>query len=161
MKYDDLMFGVLESYRTVDGYKSAPVITFNTLYKDMKWKIYAVIVTNGDASTDNGYLFNYIFRNLSSDNVFMSFIRELDRRKLYTTGVDIQPGDKILTLSTCSYDFKNARLAVIARLIREGESEDVDFSKTAINPNPRYPQAWYNDRGKTNPYKDSFKWVPG
>ncbi|MGI6249271.1 MAG: class B sortase [Acutalibacteraceae bacterium] len=161
MKYDDLMFGVLESYRTVDGYKSAPVITFNTLYKDMKWKIYAVIVTNGDASTDNGYLFNYIFRNLSNDKVFMSFIRELDQRKLYTTGVDIQPGDKILTLSTCSYDFKNARLAVIARLIREGESEDVDFSKTAINPNPRYPQAWYNDRGKTNPYKDSFKWVPG
>ena len=52
-------------------------------------------------------------------------------RKLYTTGVSVMPDDKLLTLSTCTYEFDNARLVVIARLIREGESEESDFSKAA------------------------------
>lgn len=160
MSYDNLMFGPLEVYKKIDGFRNSPVINFGTLYKDTKWKIYAVFVMNGSSNDDNGYLFNYIFRNLSSDDAFHSYIKQLDQRKLYTTGVDILPTDKILTLSTCLYDFKNARLAVVARLVREGESEEVDVSKASVNKNPRYPQKWYDAVNQVNPYKDAEKWFP-
>jgi len=161
MDYDDLMFGPLLAYTKVDGFKNSPIIELSTLYKDTKWKVYAVFLTNGSSKGDNGYLFNYIFRNLSSDDAFMGYIKEVDQRKFYTTGVDVRPDDKILTLSTCLNDhFKNGRLVVVARLMREGESEDIDFSQTVLNPDPRYPQAWYNAKGKNNPYKDAERWYP-
>jgi len=159
MSYDDLMFGKLEIYKKIDGFKAAPLIGFNTIYSNMKWKIYAVFLTNGVKSGDNGYVFNYIFKNLNSDEKFSSYINELDQRKLYTTGVDIKPTDKILTLSTCCYDFDEARLIVVARMVRSGESENVDTGAAAVNKNPRYPQAWYDANGKTNPYKNASKWI--
>lgn len=160
MQSDNLMLGPLENYKKIDGFKAAPLLSFSTLYNDTKWKIYAVFISNGAESGDNGYLFNYIFRNLSSDDAFSSYIHQLDQRKLYTTGVDILPGDKILTVSTCVYDFKDARLAVVARMVREGESEEVDLSKTFQKKSPRYPQAWYTAKGQTNPYKNAEKWFP-
>lgn len=158
MEYDDLIFGMLENYRTVDGFKSAPVIECNTIYNDYSWLVYAVFVTNGAKKDDNGYVFNYNFTEL--DNyTFLEYIQQVDQRKLYTTGVDILSTDKILTLSTCSYDFNGARLVVIARLLRDGESLHVSTANTAVNPNPRYPQAWYDAQNKSNPYANSEKWV--
>ena len=85
-------------------------------------------------------------------------MKEIDRRKLYTTGVDIKPTDKILTLSTCLYEFDNARFVVIARMVRDGESESVDTSLAKENPNPQYPQIWYDKKGVKNPFKDTPKW---
>ncbi len=158
MEYDDLIFGMLENYRSIEGYKSAPVIECNTIFADYTWLVYGAFVTNGEKKSDNGYVFNYNFTEL--DNyTFLEYIKQVDQRKLYTTGVDILSTDKILTLSTCCYDFNGARLVVIARLLREGESVHVSTANTVINPNPRYPQAWYDAQNKTNPYAKAEKWV--
>ncbi len=88
----------------------------------------------------------------------MEYISEVDKRAFYKTGVDIQPGDSILTLSTCCYDFDSAKLVVVARQVRQGESTDVDTSKAVKNANPRYPQAWYDANDKTNPYANDTRW---
>ena len=37
------------------------------------------------------------------------------------TGIDVQYGDKLLTLSTCYADEDNSRFIVVARRLREGE----------------------------------------
>lgn len=118
---------------TIDGFKRNPVIEYNTLYADYQWKVYAVFLTNSKAEHDNGYIFNYIFTNLSSDDKFKEYISEIDQRKLYSTGVDIRPDDKILTLSTCNYDWDEQRLVVVARLVREGEDASVDTSLAKKN----------------------------
>jgi len=157
---DFLMFGKLEKYSGIEGFRAAPVIECNTLYSMMKWKVYAVFITNALPSQDNGYLFNYIFPEMENDDDFARYIAQIDRRKLYTTGVEILPSDKILTLSTCSYAFDDARLVVVARLIRPGESGKVDTSLATLNPSPKYPQIWYTKNGKTNPYQDDEKWYP-
>ena len=60
---------------------------------------------------------------------------------------DVTKNDKILTLSTCIYDFNNARLVVAARMVRNGESESVDTSSAIYNPDPVYPQAYRNRYG--------------
>ena len=152
------IFGALDKYKTIDGFKKAPVITFNTLYKDYSWKVIAAIVTNAYTKDDNGYIFRYYFTELSTEENFSSYLNALSERSLYDTGVDVLPTDKLLTLSTCSHEFTDARFVVIARLVRPGESTDVDVTRATVNPSPRYPQAWYDKKGKTNPYKNAFQW---
>ena len=159
MHYDDLIFGKLENYRDIRGFKEAPTIECNTIYGDYTWLVYAAFITNSTASQDNGYMFTYNWIDLS-DSKFMEFINEVDKRKMFTSPVDIQPSDKILTLSTCCYDFDGARLVVIARLKRDGESVSIDTSQAFNNDNPKYPQAWYNANKKNNPYADDARWYP-
>lgn len=160
MRSGDQVFSELTDYLTIDGFKRNPVIEYNTLYADYQWKVYAVFLTNSKAEHDNGYIFNYIFTNLSSDDKFKEYISEIDQRKLYSTGVDIRPDDKILTLSTCNYDWDEQRLVVVARLVREGEDASVDTSLAKKNENPRYPQIYYDKKGIANPYRDAEKWKP-
>ena len=111
---------------------------------------------------DNGYLFNYIYPDMS-DNNMVGYIEQVKQRMLYETGVSLEPSDKIITLSTCIYDYGKSvdtRLVVVGRLLHEGESEAIDASLVKDNPDYRRPQVWYNSKGKTNPYKDAARWEP-
>ncbi len=162
MENDDLVFGKLEQYMTADGYKKAPIIEYNTPYGNHKWKVFAVFVSNSEVDDDNGYTFNYIFTRLSSASNYKAYLDQLDQRTLYFTGVDVNAGDKLLTLSTCSYEFDGARLVVVARLLRDGESENVDLSNVTEKDisEIRYPQKWYDVNDMENPYKNAEKWYP-
>lgn len=157
MRHDDLIFGMLENYRDISGFRQAPVIECNTIYGDHTWFVYAVFISNSEKDDDNGYVFPYNFIDVG-DAKFEQYIEEIDKRKLYTTGVDINVNDKILTLSTCAYDFDDARLVVVARERREGESIAVDTSKAYKNNDPKYPQAWYDAYGKTNTHANETRW---
>ena len=156
---DSKMFGNLTLYKDVENYKKAPVIEFNTIYGDYKWKIFAVFITNGTAEGDDGYIFDYTFTDLSSPEAVERFLGEIDQRAIYKPEVDISVSDKILTLSTCSYEFDEARLVVMARMVRPGESEEVSGA-VKVNDNPRYPAAYYEEKGLTNPYESAYKWQP-
>lgn len=153
MKSDDKIFGPLEKYRDIETFKKSPIIIMNTLYGEYTFKIYAVFISNSKVSDDNGRFFNYIF-TAAGDSQFMDYIAEVDKRKFYTTGVDILPTDKIVTLSTCCYDFKDARLVVVGRLLRSGEPVEIDTNLPVINESPKFPQAYYDKKGTENPYKD-------
>ncbi len=169
--YDTTMFSQLVQYEDVDFYKKSPIIEFNTLDANYKWKIYGVFITNATASEDNGYIFNYIYPYMDGEN-FDGFIDEVNKRRLYTTDVDINDDDKMLVLSTCvrALDLKNkygkttyradARLVVIARMVRDGESVEVNVENAKVNKNPKYPQLWYDKHGLENPYKNDEKWYP-
>lgn len=154
---DGSRFASLKHYKSIDYFKKHPVIEFNTLYEKHKWKIYAVIITNGHVKGDNGYFFDFTF-NQCSDTCFEEYLVEVDKRKLYETGVDILPTDKLITLCTCTYEFNDARLIVIARMVRDGESEEVDVSLAKKKETPvKYPSSYYSNQSK-NPYKDDPKW---
>ncbi|HIR52085.1 MAG TPA: class B sortase [Candidatus Onthovicinus excrementipullorum] len=158
---DNMIFSNLRKYMSLSGFRESPVIDFDTLYQDTKWKVYAVFLTNSDPASDNGYVFDYLYTNFPSEASFSAFISHIDQRKLYTTGVDIRPTDKILTLSTCYTNYSDERLVVIARMVRDGESAEVDTSLAYENANPRYPQAWYDKKGQENPFKDANHWTIG
>lgn len=151
MRHDDKIFGTLEQYRKIDGFLKAPIITVNTLYGEHKFKIYAVFISNSKAIDDNNHIFNYIF-TAAGNSQFMDYVAEIDKRKLYTTGVDINDTDKIVTLSTCCYDFEDARLVVVGRLLRDGESKNIDATLPVMNENPKFPQAYYDAKRIKNPY---------
>lgn len=160
---NNTIFGTLDAYKKIDGFKKAPVITFNTLNKDYSFKVIAAFITNAYGKDDlKNYVFPYYFTNLSSYDRFSAYLNELSQRSLYDTGVDVVATDKLLTLSTCSHEFDDARFVVVARLVRPGEGTAVDTSKAVVNSNPRYPQAYYNAKKiKTNPYKNASQWQVG
>lgn len=160
---DGLSFAQLEKYYTIEGFKQSPVIEYSTLFEDYKFFVYAAFITNGYPSGDNGYLFNYNAAKFPSDANFEKFIEAIDERKLYDTGIDINKKDKLLILSTCSYEIEKnqmGRLAVVGRLVREGESLSVDTSKAVANDNVRYPQIWYDEHGISNPFRNAYQWIP-
>ena len=160
------MFSDLEKYKDIEFYKTAPVIQFNTIYQEYKWKVFAVFLTTASPELDNGYVFNYIYPTMTEEN-FVDFIDEVQKRSLYRTGVEILPQDKILTLSTCTRDLdlssnkqEDARMVVMARLVRDGESETVNTDYAVANENPKYPQLYYDKYKLKNPYKNDAKWYP-
>ncbi|MBQ3045552.1 MAG: class B sortase [Clostridia bacterium] len=155
-------FRSLYDYRDKEHFIKNPIIKYSTLTEEYTYKICAVFLSTTQKKDDNGYMFNYIYPDMS-DNNMVGYIEQVNQRKLYETGVSLEPTDKIITLSTCIYDYGKSvdtRLVVVGRLLHEGESEQIDTSLVKDNPDYRRPQVWYNSKGKTNPYKDSAKWEP-
>ncbi|MDR1630801.1 MAG: class B sortase [Oscillospiraceae bacterium] len=151
---------VMEDYKTIEGFQNQPLITYWSRYGVYYWKIYAVMVTNGKAEQDNDYIFYFNTLQLRDEEHFEGYRRVLDQKKLYTTGVDLNYGDKLLTISAYDSSFEGAYTVIVARLTREGESVEVDTSLAVGNENPRYPQAWYDKRRLENPYSSAEKWFP-
>lgn len=168
--YNATMFSELIKYLEIEFYKSNPVFEFNTLYKAYKWKIYGVFITSAKPEEDNDYVFNYIYPYMDGEN-FDGFIKEVNKRRLYVTDVDINDDDNMLILSTCIRKLDtykkgvrtykaDARFVVVARAVRAGESEAVNVEKTFNNKNIKYPQIYYDNRNIENPYINDKKWYP-
>ena len=163
---DSTMFSDLDNYKNIEFYKTAPVIEFNTIYHNYKWKIISVFYTNAEDKDDNDYALNYIYPFMT-DESFEKYVYEITVRSLYFPDVDVVKTDKILTLSTCTRDMDikgqgetNARFVIVARMVRDGESDEVNVNAVVKNPQPRYPQIWYDKYGQVNPYKDAERWFP-
>ena len=154
------VFSGLDVYRTLEGYQKHPVVTFNTIYERHQWKVIGAFITNSEAKDDNGYYFDYTVKNFLDEADFNGYLQGVKERSFFSTNVDVTYGDKLLTLQTCNYEFNNARLIVVARMVRDGEDAAVDVSGVQTNPNPRYPQAYYNKKGIMNPFSTGG-WIPG
>ncbi len=142
------MFGNLKKLKSLSFYKEHPTIDFSTLYKSKSvYKIYAIFILNAAKEDDDNYIYNISRKNFINENDFERWCDEAFERSIINTGVDVKMGDNIITLITCSEDFENARLVVMARETREDETPQVDTSRATINPNPRYPKKWYTERG--------------
>ncbi len=157
------VFYDLYKYKDKDFYINNPVIEFGTLYKDYKWKIFAIYITTVQSKDDNGYFFYYIHTEINEAK-FAGYLSQIMQRSRFFSDIGVTDDDKILTLSTCVYDNKfagntvDSRLVVVAKLMHEGESSEVDPSKVIDNPNFRRPQVWYNHFGLKNPYSKNEKW---
>ncbi len=154
---DMTIFADVEKYMDVEYYKTHPVVEMNTLYDNYKWKVFACFTANVEPEDDGGNVFYYWDPYVSNDDT-LGFINEcVTRSWIVNPSVDFRPEDKILCLSTCTYilnkyDFHEIRTVLMARLVRDGEQEDVDVSTAYQNENKRMPQLYYDINGLVNPY---------
>ncbi len=152
---DGSMFGSLKRYKNISFYKENPIIKLKTLYTDAKYKIFAVFLAEAEPETVGDYTFDYRSCDFATQDDFLYWINEVKNRSIITTGIDVKSGDQILTLSTCSGEFENARLVIMARRVRVGEYSSIDTSAVAVNRNPHHPQAYYDAKGTENPFAAS------
>ncbi len=144
------MFHFLLEYNKVSYYKEHPVINFDTIYDTAKWKIFAVVVTNG--SSEKEPLFEYRTSKFKDSSEFLNFVYQLRIRSVLNLDmVDVNENDELLTLSTCSYELDNYRTVIIARKVREGEDPGVDVEKAAKNETPLFPESYYYRKGGKAP----------
>ena len=141
------MFGELKKLKSLSFYKEHPTIDFSIFNKQSSYKIYSIFILNADRNDDNGYIYNIYRQKFAGEYDFGAWVNEAYERSVINTNVDVKYGDNIITLVTCSKDFPNARLIVMARETREDESASVDTSQATVNASPRYPQKWYDERG--------------
>ncbi len=153
-------------YEDIEWYKQHPVITYTTLNGTYTFLVYTAFYSTGSIKNNGGYFFNYIYPNMGPVSM-AGYVEQIKQRAIYTTGIDLKSSDRVITLSTCTHSLDAAcgmdidgRLVVVGRLLRAGESTDVDTSKAKANPNYRRPQIWYDKKGKKNPYANSVTWQP-
>ena len=49
--------------------------------------------------------------------MFIEYIQFIEQNRLYDTGIELEPGDKLLTLSTCAYHTTDGRFVVVAKQV--------------------------------------------
>ena len=101
---------------------------------------------------EGNYVFDVAKTNFKNKAEFEEWTTEAFQRSIIDTAVDTMYGDQFLTLVTCSKDFKDARFVIIARKVRANESTSVDTSQAVLNPEPRYPKAWYEKKKLEYPF---------
>ena len=62
--------------------------------------------------------------NFETDEDFLNFVFEAKDRSIFDIPVDVERGDHLLSLVTCSYGNDNGRLIVMLRSLREGETAE-------------------------------------
>jgi SrtB family sortase len=150
------LFGEMEKFRKLKYYKAVPIIKFNTIYKESTWKIVTVFLASTDPS--HGETFEYQnFLNFKNKEQLDWYMNEAKKRSFFKTEIDVNIDDKLLTLSTCAYDFPEARIVLIAREVRPGEDPSVDTSKAYLNSNQYKPDIWYTNNNKPIPENNTQK----
>ncbi|MDQ0557984.1 class B sortase [Paraclostridium ghonii] len=106
------MFGQLKKFKDEQFFNK-----YNTIYLSkpdgniLKYKIFSAYIT------DSRNIYNKT--SFDSNEDFNSFLDKTKKDSLFKSPVNVDSNDKILTLSTCSYEFDNARMVVHAKLIQE------------------------------------------
>lgn len=103
------MFGGLDDYKQEAYYWEHPVLWLYTPAGDFEVAIFAAYTVDGEA-------FGYptAFR---SDEEFERFLKQAREKSAFHADVDVQRGDRLLLLSTCSYSFESERLLVVGKII--------------------------------------------
>ncbi|MBQ8296510.1 MAG: class B sortase [Ruminococcus sp.] len=116
---NNTMFGPLRRYRQdYSFYDESPFIDLSSNYKDYQYVIFGFIITSGNWYTDFRY---WDMQELDTEEDFNAYVERIRSGAMVDTGVDVQYGDKLLTLSTCYADEDNSRFLVVARRLRDHE----------------------------------------
>ena len=107
---DGSMFKDLTRYKNEDFFEENTTLWFYTLKEITQWEIFSAYVTKSE--------FNYIKKDFISDEDYLSFITALKDKSMHQTEIELNAEDRIITLSTCSYEVDDARFVVHARRIK-------------------------------------------
>lgn len=104
------MFAQLKKYKEkefFDGNNEIEIEVENG--KVLKYKVFSAYVT--DAKDD------YIKTNFENKAQYKEFLEGIKNKSIYKSDIEVNEDDKIITLSTCSYEFNDARMVVHGKLL--------------------------------------------
>lgn len=115
MKSGD-MFAALENYREQAFYDEHPVVMLYTSERDYLMEVFAGYVVNAEWET--------LPLDFDSTAGFELYVSGVRRRSVFESGADISASDRLITLSTCTYDFSEARFVLVGKLVELQNFED-------------------------------------
>lgn len=158
---DASMFGSLNYYHSYseDYYSQHPIVELNSNYEKYKYKIFAFFIVDAQDESDTKYdcWNNFDF---GDEQEFYDFVNEAKKRTMRLNDVDVQYGDKILTLSTCNTLLgERSRFIVMARLVRNGEDLYSGTQTSKANTNIKWPNMYYQSHSYER-YDPNAPFVP-
>lgn len=108
---DGSMFADIMRYEEKSFFENHDTLRFDTLNEKKEYEIFAVLKTE----IASGKFPYYSYTNFSDAEAFNTFVSEVTRLSLYSTGRTTSYGDALVTLSTCSYHATDGRLVVVAK----------------------------------------------
>ena len=110
---DGSMFASLKKYQTDPEYYSKhPVFYLNTPDQNYRVDVFAGFVCDADSDT---YTIGF-----ADDASFQNWLSRMVSQSDFTTDVQVGTEDHIITLSTCSYEWYDARYVVLGKLVPIG-----------------------------------------
>ena len=122
------MFGFLRNYENQNYYHNNAFITYDTIYEDGVFVIFAVcdapvsIVSRAILQSNNGTDITQLLKSICACS-------------LYHNNINVDDNDQLLILSTCMGDSEKRRI-IVARRIRDGE--DTEILQKTVNTNTKW-----------------------
>lgn len=113
---DGSMFAGLLSYESQEFADNHPDIFFDTVFEEGVYQVVAAFYCDLDASGEDKFDY-YKYLDLGDEQVFNDYISQVEARNVIDTNIRFQYGDRIITLSTCSYHVTNGRFIVAAKKV--------------------------------------------
>lgn len=111
------MFGSLPKYADKSYYEGHPTIRFDTLYEQREYQVIAAFYSRIYGKNEAGVFRYYEYTDLSDQEVFDKYIRQVKTAAIYDTGLSAEYGDELLVLSTCNYHTQDGRFVVVAKRV--------------------------------------------
>lgn len=110
------MFGTLDDYSSESFWKDHQYIYYDSLYEEHVYQIVSICHARVLDVDEEGFRYYWYYgsSNQAEFNEYVDFFRS---NQLYDTGVDVEYGDKLITLSTCAYFTDDARFVVVAKQV--------------------------------------------
>ncbi len=113
------MFQELLKYEDEEFYKTHPIIKFTTVEDEEEYAIIAVFKSRVYYKSETNVFRYYYFVNAKTEEEYNQFIENAKKASLYNIEETAKYGDKLITLSTCSYHTEDGRFAVVGRKIEK------------------------------------------
>ena len=111
-----VMFGTLKNYKDKDFCIAHQTIRFDSLYEEGTYRVVAAMLS-AVAYEDEDVFRYYDAIDISTEERFDEFQKNIESNALYTTEERLEYGDSCLILSTCDYYTEDGRFVVIAKKI--------------------------------------------
>lgn len=108
MRTDD-MFGILKHFREQSFFEANPSMYIYTPYRDYRLYLFSAYLVDSVVEQPT--------KHFGTEDEFLLYIEDIKQRSFFVSDVEIGEGDRIVSLCTCAYDFPNARLIVVGKLV--------------------------------------------
>jgi len=106
---DGSMFASIRNYRKDGYYEEHPCMYLNTPTQNYRIDIFSGYITEADSDS---YFFDF-----SEESDYLSFLSRMQDKSDFYSSVELGPDDRIVTLSTCSYEYFDARYVIQGKLV--------------------------------------------
>ena len=121
---DGSMFGNLARYADEDFARANPELTYDVIrpdggYDRLTLRVVAAFYSRVYPPDEQDAFRYYNYTELSDPEIFQEYVEQVMSASLYDLGEVPHYGDRLLTLSTCSYHTAQGRFVVVARTSSE------------------------------------------
>ena len=103
------MFYSLHNYIDQAYYDAHPVMYLNTPTQNYRIDIFSAFICNYDSDT---YTLSF-----PSEEDYVNFVNKMKSQSDFQSDVEVTGNDRVITLSTCTYEYDNARYVVMGKLV--------------------------------------------